>query len=82
MGGSIQSLGTTFMGVGIVPSLTSIDAAEQLKWLVIMGFVLKAVGEQVTALSSADSKTVDEHIEEQREINRGTEMFRKPPDKP
>ena len=69
------------MGAGIVPSLTSMDAAENLKWLVISGFVLKAIGEQITSLFSADAKVVTDNLNEQREINRGTEMFRNPASK-
>lgn len=82
MGGSIQSLGTTFMGAGIVPSLTSVEAAEQLKWLVISGFVLKAIGEQITAFFAADANVVAANLNEQREINRGTEVFLNPSVKP
>lgn len=59
IGGSIQTLGTTLMGAGVVPSLVSYEAASHLQWLVISGFVLKAIGEMVTAIFSADAKVVN-----------------------
>lgn len=62
IGGAIQSAGTTLMGVGIVPSLTSVTAAEELKWVVISGFVLKVFGELITSFSAADARVVNAHM--------------------
>lgn len=79
LGGSIQSLGTTLMGAGIVPSLTSLESAENLKWLVIAGFVLKAIGEQVTALFSADACIMKQQVKEAVELHTGNTNFLKKP---
>ena len=67
------------MGVGIVPSLTSIESAENLKWLVIVGFVLKAIGEQITALFSADACIVKQQVKEAVETHTGLTQFLKKP---
>ena len=63
LGGSLSALGTTLMGVSIVPSLTSMTAAENLKWLVITGFIIQAVGGFFANLFSADQSSVLKMIE-------------------
>lgn len=65
MGGACSALGTTLMGVAVVPSLTSMQAAEQLQWLVITGFVIQALGGFFTGLfaqqaAPASSKSIDQ----------------------
>jgi len=63
LGGSLSALGTTLMGAGVVPSLTSMTAAENLKWLVITGFVVQALGGFFSSLFAADQSTVLKMIE-------------------
>lgn len=78
LGGSIQTIGTGMFGYAVQQGMTDMSKAEQLNWMVITGFILNLVGQQVTALFSADAKVVSNNLNEQREINRGTEIFRKP----
>jgi hypothetical protein len=53
----------TLQGAGIVPSLTNMHAAEELKYLVISGFVIMAVGEMLSGIFAADHKTVSQQFE-------------------
>lgn len=55
LGASLQTLGTTLMGVGIVPGLTDMAAAEKLKWVVITGFIINAAGGFFVGLWARDN---------------------------
>jgi hypothetical protein len=63
LGGSFQAMGTVLMGVGLVPGLTDMEAAEQLKWLVISGLACQALGAFFANLFAADSAVVVKMIE-------------------
>jgi len=67
LGGSLELLGTTLTGVGVVPSLTSMAAAEKYHWLIIAGFILKALGGFFGHLFSADTSEVKKMIAENNE---------------
>lgn len=71
LGGAFQSLGTGLMGAGIVPSLTSMTAAEELKWVVIAGFVLNAVGGFFAHLFSVDSTSIHQTVEKAIKAHNG-----------
>jgi len=63
LGGSFQAMGTILMGVGLVPGLTSMEAAEQLRWLVVTGLICQALGAFFANLFAADSAVVVKMIE-------------------
>jgi len=63
LGGACSALGTFLMGIGIVPSLTNVAAAEELKWLVISGFVLQGIGNFFAHLFSVDQVSVGRIVE-------------------
>lgn len=55
LGGALHTIGTTLMGIGLVPGSTDIHAAEQLKWVVTTGFILNAIGGGAGLLFAQDS---------------------------
>ncbi len=71
LGGALQSLGTTLMGISIVPSLTSMDSAEKLKYFVMAGFIIQAIGGFFQGLFAMDrvsvGQLVDTKIKEDKE---------------
>ena len=69
LGGSLNALGTTLVGVGVVPSLTSMASAEDLKWVVITGFVLQGLGQFFGSLFAADTSQVKKMIDDNNEIH-------------
>jgi CheY-like chemotaxis protein len=62
--GAIENIGSGLIGLSVVPSLTSMAAAEELKWVTIVGFILQIVGKQLFAAAAADAKTVNEHMQD------------------
>jgi ActR/RegA family two-component response regulator len=62
IGATISNIGTGIIGLGVVPSLTSMAAAEDLKWLIIAGYVIQIIGNQIAGMNSADAKVVNEHL--------------------
>lgn len=60
--GALENIGTGLIGLSVVPSLTSMAAAEELKWVTVAGFILQIVGKQLFAASAADARTVNEHL--------------------
>lgn len=64
LGSTVQSIGTSLIGLGVVPSLTSMTAAEDLKWVIITGYILQIVGTQMTGLFAADARVMAEHCKE------------------
>lgn len=59
LGGAISVLGTSLIGIGIVPQLAGAPS-KVLLWVTVVGFILSAVGKFVTALFAADAKVVGE----------------------
>ena len=57
--GAIENIGTSLVGLSVVPSMTNMTTAEELKWVTIVGFILQIVGKQLFAASAADSATVN-----------------------
>lgn len=60
--GAIENIGTGLIGMSVVPSLTSMAAAEDLKWVTISGFILQIVGKQLFSAAAADASTVNKHM--------------------
>lgn len=69
LGGSIGSVGTSLQGFALTVGFTNMEQAERYFWMIPTGFILKVVGEQITALFSADAKVVKDNLQEQRDIN-------------
>ncbi len=69
LGGSLNALGTTLVGVGVVPSLTSMASAEDLKWVVITGFILQGLGQFFGSLFAADTSQVKKMIDDNNETH-------------
>lgn len=74
LGGSIQTIGTGLFGFSVQQGMTDMAKAEQFEWMLITGFILNLVGQQVTALFSADAQVVTENLREQRAINVETDV--------
>ena len=58
LGGAISVLGTSLIGMGIIPQLGEAAPNAVLKWVVVTGFILSAIGKAITALFSADASEV------------------------
>jgi len=58
LGGAISVLGTSIIGIGVVPQLAN-GPSNLLLYLTVTGFVLSAVGKAVTALFAADAKQLE-----------------------
>lgn len=69
LGGSIQTVGMGLFGFAVQQGMTSMDKAEKFEWMLITGFILNLVGQQVASLFSADAKVVKDNLQEQRDIN-------------
>jgi DNA-binding response OmpR family regulator len=63
IGGTVTNIGSALIGLAIVPGSTSMTAAEDMKWVLIAGFVLQIVGQQISSGSAADAKVVNEHLD-------------------
>jgi hypothetical protein len=57
IGGAFSALGTTLVGVGVVPQLSG-GSNELLTHIAIVGFFCTAIGQFLGHLFAADSKTV------------------------
>lgn len=57
IGGALSALGTTLVGVGVVPQLAG-TPSKFLTYCAIAGFFCSALGKFFSALFSADAKTV------------------------
>lgn len=75
LGGSIQSVGTSFQGFALTVGFTNMEMAERYHWMIPLGFILKVVGEQVSALFGADAHEVAKNLADQKDINRETDLF-------
>ena len=62
LGGSVSTLGTALMGVGVLPQLKN-GPDDLLMKVAFLGFVLKALGSALAHLFAADSKSVSEAIQ-------------------
>ena len=54
LGGAVSVLGTSLIGVGVVPQLAG-TSSKALTYMAVAGFVLSAVGKSLTALFAADA---------------------------
>jgi hypothetical protein len=57
IGGAFSALGTTLMGIGIIPQLAG-TPNKVLLYVAIVGFVCTAIGQFLAHLFAADAKTV------------------------
>lgn len=57
IGGALSALGTTLMGVGMIPQLAG-TPSKFLTYCAVTGFILTALGQFFGSLFSADSATV------------------------
>ena len=57
IGGAFSALGTTLMGIGIIPQLAG-TPNKVLLYVAIAGFVCTAIGQFLGHLFAADAKTV------------------------
>jgi ABC-type enterochelin transport system permease subunit len=57
LGGAISVIGTTLIGVGLIPQLSGLPYKHQV-YIALIGFVLSGIGKGVTALFAADAKAV------------------------
>lgn len=67
IGGSLQAAGTAMMGISLVPGSTSMNAAEDLKWVLIVGTILSAVGGQLLGLAARDNNVTSEQVKAQNQ---------------
>jgi hypothetical protein len=58
LGGALGALGTTLVGVGVVPQLNGGTPSKFLTYVSVAGFVISAFGKFFTALFAADAATV------------------------
>lgn len=59
LGGAIAVTGTSLIAVGLVPQLAGLPS-KYLTIIVVIGFVLSAVGKGMTSYFAADAKDVTE----------------------
>lgn len=59
LGGALGALGSTLVGVGVVPQLAG-TPSKLLTWTAVIGFACSAAGKFFTALFAADAKSVDQ----------------------
>jgi hypothetical protein len=59
IGGAFSALGTTLIGVGVVPQLGSAPS-KLLTYVAVAGFICTAIGQFLGHLFSADAATVAE----------------------
>ena len=57
--GAFSALGSTLMGVGIIPQLNGAPSAL-LTWIALAGFIINAIGSFLGHLFAADAKTLGE----------------------
>lgn len=57
LGGALGALGTTLIGVGVVPQLGG-TPSKFLTYMAVSGFIISALGKFFTALFAADAATV------------------------
>lgn len=62
IGGALSALGTTLMGIGLVPQVAE-GPSEVLTYVALSGFVLNAVGTFLVHLFAADKEEVKKLIE-------------------
>ena len=67
IGGAVSVLGTSLIGLGILPQLSG-ASSKLLTYTAFIGFVLSALGKSATALFAADAAKV-ELIAAQTNIN-------------
>jgi hypothetical protein len=53
LGGVLQSLGHTLMGVGVIPQLSEIHN-NTLTCIAVVGFILSAIGSAITGMFAQD----------------------------
>ena len=58
LGGAVSVLGTSLIGIGIVPQLSGVPS-KFLTYTAVVGFILSALGRGLTALFAADAKVVN-----------------------
>lgn len=59
LGGAFSALGTTLMGVGIVPQLAGVPS-KTLLYIALGGFVCTGLGQFFGTLFAADAKTLQD----------------------
>jgi hypothetical protein len=59
LGGAVSVTGTTLIGVGVLGNLTAGPHSTLLWYVALVGFILSATGKGLTALFSADARTVN-----------------------
>ena len=57
IGGAFGALGTTLVGIGILPQLSGAPS-KLLTYVAVAGFAFSAIGKFLTALFAADAKDV------------------------
>ena len=78
LGGAIGIVGTSLIGIGIVPQLSGVPS-KFLTYTAIAGFILSALGRGLTALFAADASTVNNVASAVDRINlQGSNVFAKP----
>lgn len=75
LGGALGALGTTLIGVGVVPQLGG-TPSKFLTYTAVTGFFISAAGKFFTALFSADAANVADLA---KQVKNGTDFIQKPP---
>jgi hypothetical protein len=63
LGGAVSVLGTSLIGIGIVPQVAGVPS-KFLTYTAVVGFVLSALGKSLTALFAADAASVKQNIQQ------------------
>ena len=77
LGGAVSVLGTSLIGVGVVPQLAGVPS-EFLTYTAIAGFLLSALGKGLTALFAADASTVKDLGVRVSQVENNTVQITKP----
>jgi len=79
LGGAISVTGTTLIGVGVLGNLSHGPHSAMLWYVALIGFIMSAVGKGLTALFSADARTVNNVAAEVDRVNQqGPSVFAQP----
>lgn len=69
LGGALGALGSTLVGVGVVPQLAG-TPSKVLTVIATVGFIISAMGKFFTALFAADAATVSNRVNDlQNQLN-------------
>ena len=78
IGGALSALGTTLMGVGLVPQVAN-GPSPLLMWVSISGFIVSALGTFFSHLFAADKSDMIKRIKESESDTK--QLLRKKEDK-